>query len=163
LANLFVIIPQVPDSVIEFLSADGAKWRPLADAIGSAAFGYGMLLFVRVGGQMLFRREAMGMGDLKLFACIGAFLGWLNSLYVLMIACVLGSIIGGSQLIFHRLSARKAAQGGLKAKALHPLPFGPYIAVAAVITLLFHEQIPVVLNAFTHLFDKFYGISPEGF
>jgi len=69
-------------------------WGMAANSLVGAAFGYLLLWTVGVVGSLIFRKEAMGMGDMKLFACIGAFLGWQGCLVVLAIASFVGATIG---------------------------------------------------------------------
>lgn len=74
-------------------------------------------------------REAMGFGDVKFIACIGAFLGWRAVLFTIAAAAMIGCV---------------AALGGLflaKDKAGTRLPFGPFLALAAVIWIFAGEQI----------------------
>jgi leader peptidase (prepilin peptidase)/N-methyltransferase len=69
-------------------------WGIAANSLVGAAFGYLLLWTVGVVGTFVFRKEAMGMGDMKLFACIGAFFGWQGCLLVLALASFLGATIG---------------------------------------------------------------------
>ncbi|CAN5747796.1 hypothetical protein BH20VER1_BH20VER1_19410 [soil metagenome] len=72
-------------------------------------------------------REAMGRGDLKFLACIGAFLGWQAVLFCVFAGSLLGSFIGiGTMLIGKRVWSAK-------------LPFGPYLAGGALIWMFFGE------------------------
>jgi leader peptidase (prepilin peptidase)/N-methyltransferase len=66
-------------------------------------------------------REGMGMGDFKMLAMVGAFLGWPLVWLTLILACVLGIVIGGGALLVSRR--------GLATR----IPFGTFIAVAALI------------------------------
>jgi leader peptidase (prepilin peptidase)/N-methyltransferase len=66
-------------------------------------------------------REGMGMGDFKMLAMVGAFLGWPMVWLVLILSCVLGIVIGGGALVVSRR--------GLATR----IPFGTFIAVAAMI------------------------------
>ncbi len=68
-------------------------------------------------------REAMGYGDVKFMACIGAFLGWQAIVFVLMASSVVGAIVGGAMLLISR-----GKSGG-------KIPFGPYLALGALIWL----------------------------
>ena len=74
-----------------------------------------------VADHVVLPREAMGLGDVKFMAAIGAFLGWPGVLFSLAFSSVIGSIVGMALIAFKRRawSAR--------------MPYGPYIALAAVI------------------------------
>jgi leader peptidase (prepilin peptidase) / N-methyltransferase len=87
-------------------------------------FGGGLLLAIALLGSWLLRKEAMGMGDVKLMATMGAFLGWKAPLFIIALSSLLGSIIGISLMI------RKQKRWGLK------MPFGPFLALAALIWVL---------------------------
>ena len=76
-----------------------------------------------VTSGLVLPREAMGFGDVKFMAAIGAFLGWPAVLFSLMVSAILGSIVGVSLIVFGRREWSSR------------LPYGPYIAVAAVLWL----------------------------
>ena len=73
-------------------------------------------------------REVMGLGDVKLMAAIGAFLGWKATLFVLTAGASLGALAGGG-----------AALAGYREVAAH-IPFGPYLAMGAVWWVFAGEQ-----------------------
>lgn len=73
-------------------------------------------IYLRVRG-----REGMGMGDFKMLAMVGAFLGWPLVWVTLILACVLGIVIGGGALLLSRR--------GMATR----IPFGTFIAVAALL------------------------------
>jgi leader peptidase (prepilin peptidase) / N-methyltransferase len=66
-------------------------------------------------------REGMGMGDFKMLAMVGAFLGWPLVWVTLILACILGIVIGGGALLISRR--------GMSTR----MPFGTFIAVAALV------------------------------
>jgi leader peptidase (prepilin peptidase)/N-methyltransferase len=66
-------------------------------------------------------REAMGLGDVKFMAAIGAFLGWQAVIFSLMVSSVIGSLVGGGLVLLGRKDWSSR------------LPYGPYIALAAVV------------------------------
>ena len=72
-----------------------------------------------VTGELLLPREAMGLGDVKFMAAIGAFLGWQAVIFSLMVSSVIGSVVGITLIVL-----RKQAWSSR-------LPYGPYIALAA--------------------------------
>jgi leader peptidase (prepilin peptidase)/N-methyltransferase len=74
-----------------------------------------------VSGEIVLPREAMGFGDVKFMAAIGAFLGWQATVFSLMVSSIIGSLIGISLVL---LGKREWSSR---------LPYGPYIALAAVI------------------------------
>ena len=74
-------------------------------------------------------REAMGRGDLKFLAAIGAFLGWRAVLFSVFAGSLLGSLVGvGTMLIGKRVWSAK-------------LPFGPYLAAGALFWMFFGEAL----------------------
>ena len=74
--------------------------------------------------SLVIPREAMGFGDVKFIACIGAFLGWQAVLFTVVAASVLGSIIGVALLLL----GKREASGRI--------PFGPYLALGAMLWML---------------------------
>ena len=67
----------------------------LLEATAGAATGAGLLLAVRWLGSLLFKKEAMGLGDVKLLALIGAFTWPLATVYVLLLSSLVGAVLGG--------------------------------------------------------------------
>lgn len=90
--------------------------------------GGGFLFLVAWGYEKLKKKEGLGGGDVKLAAMLGAFFGWQSILMILLVASVLGTIIG---LIV--VSYKKNWQ--------YALPFGPFLAFAAYLQLFFGSQI----------------------
>jgi leader peptidase (prepilin peptidase)/N-methyltransferase len=146
----------------------------LCGSVLGAVVGYGLLWGVAVLGRILFQKEAMGGGDVKLFALIGAYLGAVNSVLILFAASVLGLVLGVYALITHRLFSRDEtqrvelfpydlAEGQAPvvvelelrtARRLREFPFGPHIAVAALLVLLFQADVRVAfherIDAYSH-------------
>ncbi|MDO6466151.1 prepilin peptidase [Pseudoalteromonas carrageenovora] len=100
-----------------------------SDAIMGAVFGYLSLWSVFWLFKLLTGKEGMGYGDFKLLAVFGALLGWQSLLTIILLSSVVGAIIGIALL---------SIQGKDKAT---PIPFGPYLAIAGWITLLWGSQI----------------------
>jgi leader peptidase (prepilin peptidase)/N-methyltransferase len=109
------MIPQLPD----FLNG-------LINSVSGIMTGGVIIYLVGLIGRWIFRKEAMGFGDVKLMAFLGGFLGWESILYVFLVACLLGSIIG---IILYFITKD------------HYIAFGPYIAMAALIILFFKPYV----------------------
>ncbi len=75
--------------------------------------------------KVVIPREAMGFGDVKFIAMIGAFLGWQAVLVTVFVASILGAVLG----LFQKLVLRDSW--------LQPLPFGPYLAVGAFVWMFY--------------------------
>ncbi|MBL4765291.1 MAG: prepilin peptidase [Colwellia sp.] len=102
---------------------------PLNDAVIGAAVGYMSLFSVFWLFKLLTGKEGMGHGDFKLFALFGAWLGWQLLPILILMASVVGAIIGISLMLFKNHKREQA------------IPFGPYLAIAGWITLLWGEGI----------------------
>ncbi len=100
-------------------------WNSL---IGMLAGG-GSLFLVAMGYQWLFKREGMGGGDVKLLAMIGAFLGWKAVILTILLSSLIGSIIGIGIMLIKGKDFKYA------------IPFGPFLAFGAVISLFWGEQL----------------------
>ncbi len=111
-----------------FSLSDSALVNPAQAIIGAAA-GYLSLWLVYWGFKLLTGKEGMGYGDFKLLAIFGALLGWQQLPLIILLSSLVGAVIGASML---------AIQGRDKAT---PIPFGPYIAAAGFIALLWGEQL----------------------
>lgn len=106
-----------------------ASFISLSDAVIGAVAGYMSLFSVFWVFKLLTGKEGMGHGDFKLVAMFGAWFGWqLLPLHILM-ASVVAAVIGLSLIAFKQHSREK------------PIPFGPYLAVAGWITLLWGNDI----------------------
>jgi leader peptidase (prepilin peptidase)/N-methyltransferase len=95
------------------------------NALIGAAAGFGLLWIIAQLGHWAFKEEAMGGGDIKMMAMVGAFVGWKGVLVTLLLGALIGSIV------FVPLS--------FKRKRL--VPFGVFLAVGAAVTFLFQEAI----------------------
>ncbi len=106
-------------------------WGPidLAASVTGAIFGYLILWLVYQAFKLATGKEGMGYGDFKLLAALGAWLGWQTLPMVILISSVLGATIGIATILFF---------GGQRGK---PIPFGPYLAGAGWVVLIWGEQI----------------------
>ena len=104
-------------------------WVPLQDAVIGAAAGYLSLWAVFWGFKLLTGKEGMGYGDFKLFGALGAWLGWQPLLLIILLSSVVGAVVGIG-LILARNRGRDLQ-----------LPFGPYLAAADWIALIWGDAI----------------------
>ena len=94
-----------------------------ASVLGAVA-GYASLWAVYHLFRLVFRKEGMGYGDFKLFAALGAWLGWKMLIPVILVAAVAGSVVG-LVLLTVRGQSRNT-----------PIPFGPFLASAGWLVLM---------------------------
>ena len=99
------------------------------DAILGAAFGYLSLWSVYWLFKLATGKEGMGYGDFKLLAALGAFTGWQGLPVIILLSSFVGAVAGIAIMFLQN-----------KGKSL-AIPFGPYLAVAGWLTLLFKDQI----------------------
>ncbi|TLP59989.1 MULTISPECIES: prepilin peptidase [Pseudomonas] len=102
---------------------------PLADALWGAVLGYLSLWSVYWLFRLLTGKEGMGYGDFKLLAMLGAWGGW-----QILPLTVLGASLAGALIGVVLLRLRRAQRGA-------PIPFGPYLAIAGWIALLWGDEI----------------------
>ena len=110
------------------LSLDNMFVSP-KDAILGAAFGYLSLWSVYHLFKLVTGKEGMGYGDFKLLAALGAWVGWQQLPLVILLSALVGAIVGIGLMV-------------LKSRGKDvPIPFGPYLAAAGWIALLWGEEI----------------------
>ena len=108
--------------------------------------GYSVILGIRVLGYLIYRREAMGLGDAKLLAMIGGFLGWQVLPWILFAAAVQGIIAAGLAITYTKLTGHSNILTMTSAelderfgeerlyseqRVLLVMPFGPFLCLAA--------------------------------
>lgn len=95
----------------------------LINSLIGAASGGGVLILLGLVGTWMFKKDAMGGGDVKLLAGIGAFIGLPKVLATLFIASCFGAIVGGFMLLTNKLERRGY------------IPFGPFLALGGYLNL----------------------------
>jgi leader peptidase (prepilin peptidase)/N-methyltransferase len=104
-------------------------FAPLSASVIGAAAGYLALWSVYKLFKLVTGKEGMGYGDFKLLAALGAWLGWQLLPVVILLSAVVGSIVGIALIVFGGRSSQTA------------IPFGPYLAAAGFIALLWGERL----------------------
>ena len=117
------------------LLAAALQWTttPLLDAVLGAACGYMSLWAVYWGFKLATGKEGMGYGDFKLFAALGAWFGWQALVPLILLASIVGAVVGIAMKFSSGLR-----DGGY-------IPFGPFLAGAGLMALVFGPQ--SVLNS----------------
>ncbi|MBX3180551.1 MAG: prepilin peptidase [Candidatus Hydrogenedentes bacterium] len=164
-----ITIPGVPVglglSVLAMFLGEASGLRVLHpfDALAGIVLGFAILYALDRITVLVLKRPGMGFGDVKLLAMLGAFIGWKGVLGTIMLASVLGSLIGVAVLLYFRFSAQpaegaEASDAGDRDAAKagdaegegsdeditlghHYLPFGPYLAVAGMVYLFYGPEL----------------------
>jgi len=126
------IVPDVislPGIVIGFIISFFVPYISFVNSALGVVVGGGIILVIGLVGSVIFKKEAMGGGDVKLAAIIGAFLGWRYIIISLFLGFFLGAL-AGIILILSKIKKREDA-----------IPFGPFIALGSIITILWGEKI----------------------
>lgn len=109
---------------------------PLQDAVIGAAAGYLVLWGVYWLFKLVTGKEGMGYGDFKLLAALGAWLGWAMLPTIILLSSVVGAVVGISLIVF----AKRGRD--------NPIPFGPYLAAAGLIALVWGQQLSAGFQSF---------------
>jgi leader peptidase (prepilin peptidase)/N-methyltransferase len=109
------------------LSLDGGV-TGLITALLGAAVGFGLLWLVGAIGTRIFKEDAMGGGDVKMMAMVGAFVGWQGVLLTIFLGALIGSLIFVPLL----LAGKKKL-----------VPFGVFLAIGAAVT---YELGPTIIG-----------------
>jgi leader peptidase (prepilin peptidase) / N-methyltransferase len=127
-----MILPDVftlPGIVIGLVGAALNPERSFNSALIGVLMGGGFLWLIAYLYLLFRKEEGMGGGDIKLLAWIGAVLGWTAIPFVVLASSIIGSVVG--------LVLATRSEAGLKSV----IPFGPYLALAAILYLLGGEQL----------------------
>jgi leader peptidase (prepilin peptidase) / N-methyltransferase len=117
--------------------ADGAAPLTPRDSIIGAAAGYLSLWSVYWAFKLITGKEGMGYGDFKLFAALGAWLGWMMLLPIILFASGVGAVFGIAVMIRQRRGKDT------------PMAFGPFLAIAGWLALIFgHDVVERYLGLF---------------
>jgi len=120
LGLLLSLAPMVPSI--------GLPVDPRSSIIGALA-GYLSLWSVYHAFRLLTGKEGMGYGDFKLFAALGAWLGWQKLLPIILLAAFTGAVIGILMIVLRGRDRNV------------PIPFGPYLAAAGWIALMWGDEL----------------------
>jgi leader peptidase (prepilin peptidase) / N-methyltransferase len=111
-----------------------ATYAPLSEAVIGAVAGYLCLWLVYWIFKLITGKEGMGYGDFKLLAALGAWLGWKMLLPIILMSSLVGAAVGIALIVL----ARRGRE--------IPIPFGPYLAAAGFLTLLYGDRVAALIG-----------------
>jgi leader peptidase (prepilin peptidase)/N-methyltransferase len=111
---------------------------PLKDAVIGAAAGYLSLWTIYWAFKLATGKEGMGYGDFKLLAALGAWLGWTMLPIIILFSSLVGAVVGIALIVFTKHGRD------------NPIPFGPYLAAAGMITLFYGKPIAQTYLGFSY-------------
>ena len=121
-----IILGVAASAFIPTLHGEFFWWRGLAQALIGTAVGGGLLIAVGTLAGWLMKKEAMGGGDVKLLAMIGAVTGWPGVLWTVFASSLIGTVVG----LYLRWK-----------KGEELIPFGPFLALGAFLYLFFGKEV----------------------
>ena len=111
---------------------------PLQEAVIGAAAGYLALWSIYWLFKLATGKEGMGYGDFKLLAALGAWMGWTMLPTIILLSSLVGAVVGITLMV--------VAKHGRNT----PIPFGPYLAAAGLIALLYGAPLSAFTQSFLH-------------
>ncbi|MFA7073590.1 MAG: prepilin peptidase [Endomicrobiaceae bacterium] len=139
--SLMLVLIGLGTSFFNDFLADTVFMRLTQSFFGLLAGG-GALFVIAVIGKWIFKKDAMGGGDIKLMAGVGTFIGWEKVLFAIFLASLIGSIVGVSLIVFKKISKKEA------------IAFGPYLAVSSLL-VLFLPKPSMIIHAIFILEERF--------
>jgi leader peptidase (prepilin peptidase)/N-methyltransferase len=134
-----IILGLVAAAVFPGIWGVDSRWTAFSRAVMCFAASGGILALFAIIGSKIFKRDALGWGDVKYVAAIGACLGGRAAYFTLLFAALSGSIVG----IIMMLAKKKDFKGAI--------PFGPFLAVSTYLWMLFDHEI---MKLFRFIFQK---------
>ncbi len=119
----------IPMAIVGLIGAIFFDMIPIRDALIGMVVGAAIFLILLYGGRAVFKKDAMGGGDVVFGIMAGAFLGWKLTILMIFVASFLGTFIALAMLALGKdISGRM-------------IPFGPFLAAAMVICLLWGNSL----------------------
>lgn len=119
----------IPVTIIGVLGSIWFSLHSLADSLLGMLAGFALFMVIMLGGKLLFKREAMGGGDVVFGIMAGVFLGWKLTILMVFIASFLGTFMAIPLLLSGRDLSGRA------------VPFGPFLAAATLICVFVGDDI----------------------
>ncbi len=125
----------------------------IKESIAGAFIGFSVLFLLGFIASRILGKEALGGGDIKFMAMIGAFLGWKSFIPVLLMAALQGTVFGIAQLLYYRIKKREIVlnnngiysvfkdKSDIFTPTSHHIPFGPFLGLAAYEYLIWGNKL----------------------
>lgn len=139
------IVGLIVSALVPSLHGETQVWPALKTSLWGAFLGALILYLVAMIGEYVFKKPAMGLGDVKLIAGMGAFLGPASIAWIIPISAFVGSVWGISLILGQRGTWGTA------------IPYGPFLAVAAVLYLFGGH---VVVDAYIYEIQRTFSSDP---
>lgn len=139
------IIPDVislPGIPIGFLCSFLVPWVSWQASLLGIVLGGGSLLIIALGYELLTGKEGMGLGDVKLLAMLGAFLGWTAIFPIVFVGSILGTLVGVPLMLIKKADSKLA------------VPFGPFLAAGALIHLFFVQHFDPIMRWYASMLQQ---------
>ncbi|MBC7368096.1 MAG: prepilin peptidase [Undibacterium sp.] len=142
---LSLLVPALHGQHSEFFAL--ASLRAGTMSLQGLLVGSGLVLWIALLAEFVFKKEAMGFGDVKFVGAIGAFLGWQGAVTSVFGGAVVGTVWFIVALIWQKIAGQSPAPAALKSETPEgeptalgfgaQVPFGPMLAIAAAVHFLF--------------------------
>lgn len=142
---LSLLVPALHGQHSDFFAL--ASIRAATLSLQGLLVGSGLVLWIALLAEFVFKKEAMGFGDVKFVGAIGAFLGWQGAVTSVFGGAVVGTLWFVIALIWQKIAGQSPAPAALKSETPEgeptalgfgaQVPFGPMLAIAAVVYFLF--------------------------
>lgn len=141
---LSLLVPALHGQQHEFFAL--GSLRSATVSLQGLLVGSGLVLWIALLAEFVFKKEAMGFGDVKFVGAIGAFTGWQGAVTSVFGGAVVGTLWFLVALIWQKIAGRSSAPAALKSETPEgepaalgfgvQVPFGPMLAIAAVLYFL---------------------------
>lgn len=131
---VFVLLGYVPQIDMTL------KQRAIAGALGLLS-GAGPLIVINLLTLLVIKKAGIGGGDIKLMGVVGIFLGVEKTLFALVFGVIIAGVFSVFALRKKRMQEANENDGEQTGLKLHEIPFGPYLAVASFVSMLYGSQI----------------------
>lgn len=118
-------------SALVYVLAFHCPWSYFLISLSGLALGFGLLYLVRFLGSLIFRREAMGLGDVFLMGAVGAMFGPVAVLLTIILSSIFGSVVGLSLVALSKTKRGRFVE----------IPFGPYICLGCLVYMFYGREL----------------------